>query len=136
MRAGHRVAAPGVGQALEGIGGGVGDAVEGVYGAPPSSPPWRRRGAVALALAGPQRVEGDVARDAGQPGAQGLAGAEPVSTFEGPLEGLVGAIVDVGVVATEPQHGGDHCTDVRAQLRRAAAKARSSSLGEHRRRWA
>ena len=64
----------------------------------------RDRGrAVALALAGAQGVERDVAGDAGDPGTEGLALAEAISSLERPPQSFVRAVLDVGVIAARPR---------------------------------
>ena len=84
--------------------------------------PVLARGGFALALAGAERVEGDVAGDAGQPRAHRLVVAEASASLERAAEGLVAAVVDVGVVAAEAEHGGADGADVGAELRRLRGK--------------
>jgi hypothetical protein len=60
-----------------------------------------------LALSGAERVERDVTRDADDPRAQRLAGAEARLALDGTPHGLAGAVFDVGVVAILVQDGRD-----------------------------
>lgn len=76
-----------------------------------------RVSAVALggAGAGAARVEGDVARDAEGPRAQGLAGAQAVVALEQAAQRLLRGVLDVGVGGVLPEQPRDQATQGRAQ---------------------